>query len=700
MVQEEPLSTADKGMNSGNGHEGSSTDGASGEEVPFLGNVSTVVVEDDEGDHDAPGARVEKLSPVHEEGFDENGVFNQTSYKKWNNDTATVPIPPPTQDNARVTSAGSTSSSSSLRASLATRFFSATASATKKIRFYRGSSTNSESDVSENRQSTHLKRLYSQRMRQEKFIEKSVRHLSTSRQDVIASSDDEATEDLSSDAALRKSEVDEHTRDLTEKRKQVLVMFREWEEATAGEKEKFQVPLEVRVRDFSYSVLIRPGSEKIQTVYNSSILYVLKKLYKKYWKNEADNNEMPVTKVILDDINLVIQPGKNYLVLGPPQSGKTSLLRAISGRVRPSIRKRQSKKQAISGQILYNGASLQEGGEEFHIQNAVQYIDQLDRHSPRLTVAETFEFAFQCKAGGTILRETEWCNDEQLAIVKKYDHEDLQVRSTMVALGLDEVSNTFVGDTNVRGISGGQRRRVTVGEMLQERVPVLCGDEISTGLDARSTYDMVDLLVHFSQSNSTSRVISLLQPSPETVSLFDEVIVLSEGRIIYAGPILQVEGYFASLGYKCPEHMDVADFLQQVSSTDGVELYDPSPEMKESFPDAPTSSELATLFKESEWGKRIKEKLESPPHFIWKRGMNSVHEDSVVSRAADMKAVKQRYANSTLKNTCLVFQRFLTLWKRDKRVIIAGAAKVSPTRYVPFFDLALNIAYVLHYLYG
>ena len=85
--------------------------------------------------------------------------------------------------------------------------------------------------------------------------------------------------------------------------------------------------------------------------------------------------------------------------------------------------------------------------------------------------------------------------------------------------------------------------------------------------------------------------------------MFNEVILMSEGRIIYAGPILGVEEYFASLGYKCPEHMDVADFLQQVSNPDGSQLYDPSPELVETFPSPPNVKDLAALFKESEWKK-------------------------------------------------------------------------------------------------
>ena len=104
----------------------------------------------------------------------------------------------------------------------------------------------------------------------------------------------------------------------------------------------------------------------------------------------------------------------------------------------------------------YNG---RQDETEFHIENAVAYIDQIDRHAPRLTVDETFEFAFQCKTGG----EQHWMSREEAEkILKTKDAKRFHVNLVLEALGLGEVKDTFVGDENVRGVSGGQRRRVTV----------------------------------------------------------------------------------------------------------------------------------------------------------------------------------------------------------------------------------------------
>lgn len=248
------------------------------------------------------------------------------------------------------------------------------------------------------------------------------------------------------------------------------------------------------------------------------------------------------------------------------------------------------------------------------------------------------------------------------------------VTLTLAALGLAHVKDTFVGDASVRGVSGGQRRRVTVGEMLGARASVLCGDEISTGLDASSTYDMIQVLVHFNKVLNLSRVISLLQPSPETVSLFDEVIVMAEGMVLYAGPVGEVEDYFAGIGFKCPQFVDVADFLQLISTGDGASLYDPPSASQKGSLVAPTASQLAETFRQSEHGKRIRRKLESPPSYVWmEEGRDS---EKSLGRPVEMSSrLHRKYANSFFVSTWLILNRFLILWVRDKRVIIASAAK-------------------------
>ena len=117
----------------------------------------------------------------------------------------------------------------------------------------------------------------------------------------------------------------------------------------------------------------------------------------------------------------------------------------------------------------------------------------------------------------------------------------------------------------VRGISGRQNKRVTTGEMIVRPSKVLLVDEISTGLDSSTTFQIVKSLKQFLHILEGTAVISLLQPAPETYDLFDDIILLTDGKIVYQGPRENVLEFFESMGFKCPERKGVADFLQEVS---------------------------------------------------------------------------------------------------------------------------------------
>lgn len=309
------------------------------------------------------------------------------------------------------------------------------------------------------------------------------------------------------------------------------------------------------------------------------------------------------------------------------------------------------------------------------MENAVGYISQLDKHAARLTVEETFEFAYQCKSGGQFVRDTHLLRGQEAKeALARANETKLATNLILAGLGLTEVKDTYVGDTNVRGVSGGQRRRVTVGEVLMGRSSVLCCDEISTGLDAASTFDMIQMILYFGRMRKLTRIISLLQPSPQTVSLFDEVILLAEGQIIYSGPTVEVEDYFAKLGYEAPEFMDCADFLQILSCGEGASLYDPPEEIKRIRPNAPSIAELAEIYRRSDYAQQTREALKGPPKYVWK-GTDSTHGTEVVSHLGISKVVTERYANNFSRSTSLILGRFLKLWIRDRRVIIAGAVK-------------------------
>lgn len=124
----------------------------------------------------------------------------------------------------------------------------------------------------------------------------------------------------------------------------------------------------------------------------------------------------------------------------------------------------------------------------------------------------------------------------------------------------------MVGNEMVRGISGGQKKRLTTGEMLVGPTKVFLMDEISNGLDSSTTFQIVKFLREYVHILKGTSLISLLQPAPDTYNLFDDIILISDGQIVYQGPREHGLQFFESMGFKCPEGKGVADFLQEVTS--------------------------------------------------------------------------------------------------------------------------------------
>lgn len=178
------------------------------------------------------------------------------------------------------------------------------------------------------------------------------------------------------------------------------------------------------------------------------------------------------------------------------------------------------------------------------------------------------------------------------ASVMKGHKENVVTDYVLKVLGLEICADTIIGDNMKRGISGGQKKRVTTGtnvellivfglelkcvynviwrlcagEMLVGPLGALFMDNISDGLDSSTTFQIVKCIKQMIHVFDKTAVISLLQPPPETFELFDDVIILGEGRIVYQGTRENVLDFFEFMGFKCPERKGIADYLQEVSS--------------------------------------------------------------------------------------------------------------------------------------
>lgn len=279
---------------------------------------------------------------------------------------------------------------------------------------------------------------------------------------------------------------------------------------------------------------------------------------------------------ILKDICGIVQPSRMTLLLGPPGSGKTTMLLALAGQLDSNLK--------VEGEILYNGHRL----NEFVPQKTSSYISQCDLHLGEMTVRETLDFSARCQGVGSRYemlsevsrreREKEIVPDPDLDIYMKASalggtKNSLQTDYILKLLGLDICANTIVGDNMIRGVSGGQKKRVTTGEMIVGHTKTFFMDEISTGLDSSTTYQLVKCLGQFAHHMGGTILMSLLQPAPETYELFDDIILLSEGQIVYQGPREYILEFFESCGFKCPDRKGTADFLQEVTSRKDQQQY-------------------------------------------------------------------------------------------------------------------------------
>eukprot|EP01018_Ginkgo_biloba_P026509 Gb_37006 [translate_table: standard] len=415
--------------------------------------------------------------------------------------------------------------------------------------------------------------------------------------------------------------------------------------------------IEIRYEHLNIEADVYVGGRALPTLinYTANIVEELLGSLHLYKSNKKTLN-------ILHDVSGVIKPGRMTLLLGPPASGKTTLLLALAGKLDRSLQ--------VTGGVKYNG----HGMEEFVPQRTSAYISQYDLHIGEMTVRETLDFSARCQGVGSrydVL--TELSRREKDQGIKPDPDIDIFMKATAIEgqrgniitdyilkiLGLDVCADTMVGDAMRRGISGGQKKRVTTGEMIVGPAKALFMDEISTGLDSSTTYQIVRCLRQFVHVFNATMVISLLQPAPETFDLFDDVILLSEGQLVYQGPREAILEFFESMGFKCPERKGVADFLQEVTSRKDQEQY--WADRRQPYRYVPVK-EFADAFQSFHVGARLNAEL-------------SIPFDKSKSHPAAL--TKEKYGLSKMELFKACFDREVLLMKRSSFVYIFKFTQIS-----------------------
>ncbi|KAM4900300.1 broad substrate specificity ATP-binding cassette transporter ABCG2 isoform 1-T2 [Sylvia borin] len=243
-------------------------------------------------------------------------------------------------------------------------------------------------------------------------------------------------------------------------------------------------------------------------------------------------------KEVLRDVNGIMKPGLNA-ILGPTGSGKSSLLDILAARKDP---------HGLSGDILINGAP-----QPANFKCTSGYVVQDDVVMGTLTVRENLNFSAALRLPKSV----------------KEQEKNERVNQVIKELGLSRVADSKVGTQFTRGVSGGERKRTSIGMELITDPAILFLDEPTTGLDA-STANAVLLLLKRMSKQGRTIIFSIHQPRYSIFRLFDSLTLLAAGRVLYHGPAQQAIQYFQSIGYQCEPFNNPADFFLDVINGDST----------------------------------------------------------------------------------------------------------------------------------
>ncbi|KAJ7135007.1 ABC-2 type transporter-domain-containing protein [Mycena crocata] len=247
-------------------------------------------------------------------------------------------------------------------------------------------------------------------------------------------------------------------------------------------------------------------------------------------------------RTILHKSSGMLKAGEMCLVLGCPGSGCTTFLKSIAN-------ERETFGQVL-GEVLYEGIDAET--MQKYYKGEVVFNQEDDTHIATLTVAQTLAFALSTKTPGP---------NGRLPGVSRKEF-DAQVQDMLLRmLNIEHTKQTLVGDEFVRGVSGGERKRVSIAEMMTTRARVQAWDNSTRGLDASTALDFAKSLRIMTDILGQTTFVTLYQAGEGIYDLFDKVMVLSEGRQVFFGPPSEARAYFENLGYKPLPRQSTADYL-------------------------------------------------------------------------------------------------------------------------------------------
>ena len=254
----------------------------------------------------------------------------------------------------------------------------------------------------------------------------------------------------------------------------------------------------------------------------------------------------PPIRTILNDFSGCVRPGEMLLVLGRPGAGCSTFLKVLANQ--------RFGYESITGDVTYGGTDAKTMGK--HYRGEVLYNPEDDLHYATLSVKNTLKFALKTRTPGKASR-----NEGETR--SQYVQEFLRVVSKV--FWIEHTLGTKVGDAFIRGVSGGEKKRVSIAEALITKASTQCWDNSTRGLDASTALEYVQSLRTLTNMAHISTCIALYQAGESLYDLFDKVVLMDEGKCLYYGPTEQAAEYFEDLGFQRPQRWTTADFLTSVT---------------------------------------------------------------------------------------------------------------------------------------
>ncbi|GMF09900.1 unnamed protein product [Phytophthora lilii] len=259
-----------------------------------------------------------------------------------------------------------------------------------------------------------------------------------------------------------------------------------------------------------------------------------------YAESTKDSSSSSEHKRILHKISGSVSRGQVLGLLGPSGSGKTTLLNALAAV--------ENGRSQFAGELLLDGRRLSKG-----YRRIAAYVQQDDSLYSTLTVRECISYSAQLRLPATLSDRVK----------------NAMVDRVIGELNLSHIVNSRIGsaggNSGRRGVSGGERRRVSIGMELVTSPQILILDEPTSGLDSSSAHSVVQLVKELA-GHGRIVVLSIHQPSARSFVLLDKIMLLGKGKLLYSGAPAESKSYFQDLGFKCPEHENIADFILDIAS--------------------------------------------------------------------------------------------------------------------------------------